>query len=176
MSLNWKTNEPFHVGPAKSGPKPTIQSTWGKQSVTVKLYAGVRWQHFLNSSKVETSADSGLQCHSNPEQRADRQKIQMNALLLPGLERSWWRGVLSGSCWLLATWDCSGVEGHWVCCVDRIELLMASLCYKPRCFVFCHCATWTQLLFRLLPSHLSLSHLNQLFRFDIYRSISTGVQ
>lgn len=33
---------------------------------------------------MKTSADSGLRCHNNQKQRADRQKIQMNTLFLPG--------------------------------------------------------------------------------------------
>lgn len=53
----------------------------------------------------------------------------MNVLFLPGRERSWWRGALTGSCWLLASWDWAAVEGHRVCWIDRIELLKVS----PRC-------------------------------------------
>lgn len=47
----------------------------------------VRRQHYLNACKVKTSADSSLRCHSNLKQRADRQKIQMNALFLPGVSK-----------------------------------------------------------------------------------------
>lgn len=165
MSLNLKTNEPFHVGPTKSGLMPTFWAQEEKQSITVTLHVVGRWQHYLNASKVKTSADSGLQCHSNQKQRADRQKIQMNALFLPGLESSWWRGVLSRSCWLLATWDCSPVEGHWVCCIDRIKLLMVSLWCNPR-WVFVIVPPEPSYSSRL-SSHVSRLHLNQLFRFDI---------
>lgn len=125
-----------------------------KQSVTVKLQVGARWQHYSNVRKVKTSADSSLQCHSNQKQRADRQKIQMNTSFLPGLERSWWRGVLSRSCWLLATWDRSAVEGHrqnWTADSEFME--------QPQ-MGFCH---WTQLLF-WIPSCVCSLHLNQQFR------------
>lgn len=125
----------------------------------------MRWQRYLNASKVKTSADSSLQCHSKQKQRADRQKIQMNALFLPGLERSWWRGVLSRSCWLLATWDCSTVQGHRVCCIGRIKLLMVSLWCKPR-WVFVTVPPEPSYSFEL-PSHVSHLHLNHLFRSDI---------
>lgn len=91
----------------KKKKKKKIQA-FTKQSITVRLEVGVRWQHCVNRSKAKASADSSLQCHSNQNGRADRQKTQINALFLLGLERSWWRGALSTSCWLLAT--CTSIE------------------------------------------------------------------
>lgn len=120
----WKTNEPFHVGLTKSGAMHHGENNLrllnymleeGDSSVRMQA----RWNHLLTPV-------------SNVTATADRQKIQMNALFLPGLERSWWRGVLSGSCWLLASWDCSTVEGHSVCCIGRIKLLKVSLWCNPR--------------------------------------------
>ena len=74
----------------------------------------LRRQHYLNACKVKTSADSSLQCHSNLKQRADRQKIQMNALFLPGISKK----ELMKRCavWELLTFGNLGlfwlVEGH----------------------------------------------------------------
>ena len=146
MSLNLKTNEPFHVGPTKSGPMPTFWAQEEKQSITITLHVAGRWQHYLNASKVKTSADSSLQCHSNQKQRADRQKIQMNALFLPGLESSWWRGVLSRSCWLLATWDCSPCRRSLGVLHRQNQIADGEFVVQAQ-MGFCHCATWTQLLF-----------------------------
>lgn len=102
---------------------------------TVRMQA--RWNHLLTPV-------------SNVTATADRQKIQMNALFLPGLERSWWRGVLSGSCWLLASWDCSTVEGHCVL-YRQNQTAESEFVMQPQ---MAACATWAS-------PRVSRFHLNQ---------------
>lgn len=62
MSLNLKTNEPFHH---QKWCDAHILSSRGKLNGTVKLCVGMRWHHYLNASGGKTSADSGVQCHRN---------------------------------------------------------------------------------------------------------------
>lgn len=130
----------------------------------------VRRQHYLNACKVKTSADSSLRCHSNLKQRADRQKIQMNALFLPGVfEKGADEEVrLSGSCWLSATWDCFGSSKVTGCvCADRIELLMAKFAPQPQ-MGFVSLSLWCpkpNYSFKKTPPPVTLClNFNQLFR------------
>lgn len=61
IQMSLSTWDPVKVAPCPHFKHPLQH--W-KQSITVKLHIGVRWQHDLNASKVKTSADSSLQCHS----------------------------------------------------------------------------------------------------------------
>lgn len=54
----------------------------------------VRWKQLPTAVSNVTAANS---------RGADRQKIQMKALFLPGRERSWWGRCSRGSCWLLTS-------------------------------------------------------------------------
>lgn len=64
----------------------------------------------------------------------------MNASFLLGHERSWF----------VLTWDCSTVEGHSLCCMDRIKLLMGWL-YAASQMSFCHLNPFTLQLPVVLP-------------------------
>ena len=140
----------------------------------------VRRQHYLNACKVKTSADSSLQCHSNLRQRADRQKIQMNALFLPGISKK----ELMKRCavWELLTFGNLGlfrlVEGH------RLRLAQTeSNCWWRVCAAApdgvlcrCHCDTRNPItLFKNSPPVTLCLNFNQLFRSVSIR-VLPGVQ
>lgn len=148
----------------------------GKQSITVRVEVGVRWQHCVNWSKVKTSADSCLQCHSNPKQRADRQKIQMNALFLPGLEKELMKRC--SVCELLTSGNLGPFYRRRSPGVLHRQNQIADGDFMVRPYEnFCHRAICTLLVF-WTASRVSNLHRNQLFRSGAIRrvtQINTGL-